>query len=187
MFIMTLTKTPLCKFGKKADYFELKSTDNEVINLNNIKGLNGLLIMFICNHCPYVIAVINEIVKTSNELKKHNINTLAIMSNDPNNYSEDSFDNMILFSKKYKFTFPYVIDEDQSIAKKYNAVCTPDFFGYNKDLELQYRGRIREFNNLKQVVNSSNELLTSMLQIAKTGIGPKIQKPSMGCSIKWFK
>ena len=184
---MSLTKTPLCEFGKKADNFELKSTDNEVVNLDNIKGLNGLLIMFICNHCPYVIAAIKDIIETSNELKKYKINTLAIMSNDPNNYPEDSFDNMILFSKKYKFTFPYVIDKDQSIAKKYNAVCTPDFFGYNNDLELQYRGRIREFNNLKPVANSSNELLASMVQIAKTKIGPEIQKPSMGCSIKWFK
>ena len=184
---MTLTKTPICEFGKKADHIELNSTDNELINLNNIKGLNGLLIMFICNHCPYVIVTIKDIVETSKELKKYKINTLAIMSNDPNNYPEDSFDNMILFSKKYKFDFPYVVDKDQSIAKKYNAVCTPDFFGYNKNLELQYRGRIREFNNLKPVANSTNELLASMIQIAKTGNGPKIQKPSMGCNIKWFK
>jgi peroxiredoxin len=184
---MSLTKTPICEFGKKADYFELNSTNNELINLNNIKGLNGLLIMFICNHCPYVIAAIEDIVKTSTELKKYKINTLAIMSNDPNNYPDDSFDNMILFSKKYKFDFPYVIDKDQSIAKKYDAVCTPDFFGYNKNLELQYRGRIREFNNLKPVTSSTNELLASMIQIANTGNGPEIQKPSMGCNIKWFK
>ena len=184
---MTLTKTPLCKFGKKADYFELKSTDNEVINLNNIKGLNGLLIMFICNHCPYVIATIKEIVKTSKKLKKYKINSLAIMSNDTDNYPDDSFDNMILFAKKYKFDFPYVIDKDQSIAKKYDATCTPDFFGYNNNLELQYRGRIREFNNLKPVANSSNELLTSMIKISETGMGPETQKPSMGCNIKWFK
>ena len=184
---MALTKTPICEFGKKADYFELKSTDNDLINLNNIKGLNGLLVMFICNHCPYVITTIKEIVKTSKELKKYKINSLAIMSNDPNNYPEDSFDNMILFAKKYKFDFPYVIDEDQSIAKKYGAVCTPDFFGYNKEIELQYRGRIRELNNLKPTTNSRNELLTSMIKIAETGMGPEIQKPSIGCGIKWFK
>ena len=184
---MALTKTPLCEFGKKADYFELKSTDNIVINLNDIKGLNGLLIMFICNHCPYVITTIKEIVETSKELKKYKINSLAVMSNDPNNYPEDSFDNMILFAKKYNFDFPYVIDEDQSIAKKYGAVCTPDFFGYNKNIELQYRGRIRELNNLRQTTDSRNELLSSMIKIAETEMSPEIQKPSMGCSIKWLK
>ena len=183
---MALTKTPLCEFGKKADFFKLKSTENKMIDLDSIKGTNGLL-MFICNHCPYVIATIKEIVETSIKLKEYKINSLAIMSNDPNNYSEDSFDNMILFAKKYNFDFPYVIDEDQSIAKKYGAVCTPDFFGYNNVLELQYRGRIRELNNLKPLANSSNELLDSMILIAKNKIGPKVQKPSMGCSIKWFK
>ena len=183
---MTLTKTPLCEFGKKADFFKLKSTKNKIIDLNTIRGTNGLLIMFICNHCPYVIATIKEIVETSKKLKKYNINSLAIMSNDPKNYPEDSFDNMILFAKKYNFDFPYVIDSDQSIAKKYGAICTPDFFGYNNNLELQYRGRIREFNNLIPVTNSHNELLTSMVQIAESGIGPEIQTASMGCSIKWF-
>jgi len=187
MFIMGLTKTPLCEFGRKADFFKLKSTENKIIDLNMIKGSNGLLLMFICNHCPYVVATIKEIVETSKKLKKYKINSLAIMSNDTNNYPDDTFDNMILFAKKYEFDFPYVIDEDQSIAKKYGATCTPDFFGYNNNLELQYRGRIREFNNLKPVANSSNELLTSMIQIAKNGIGPEIQKPSMGCNIKWFK
>ena len=184
---MTLTKTPLCEFGKKADFFKLRSTENKLIDLDNIKGTNGFLIMFICNHCPYVIPTIKEIVETSKELKKYKINSLAIMSNDPNNYTEDSFQNMINFSKKYNFDFPYVVDEDQSIAKKYNAVCTPDFFGYNKNLELQYRGRIKEFNNLKPVEGSKNELLESMINIAKSGKGPSIQHPSMGCSIKWFK
>ena len=109
------------------------------------------------------------------------------MSNDTNSYPEDSFENMILFAKKYNFSFPYVIDEDQSIAKTYNAVCTPDFFGYNNNLELQYRGRIREFNNLKAVAGSENELLKSMIDIGKTGKGPLKQNPSMGCSIKWLK
>jgi peroxiredoxin len=184
---MALIKTPICEFGKKAEFFKLKSTENEMESLDKIKGENGLLIMFICNHCPYVIAAIKEITETSKELKKYKINTVAIMSNDPTNHPEDSFDNMILFSKKYNFDFPYLIDRNQSIAKKYNAVCTPDFFGYNKNLELQYRGRIREFNNLKPVENSENELLKSMIQIAETTQGPKTQKPSMGCSIKWFK
>ena len=184
---MALTKTPICEFGKKADTFRLKSTDNNLINLDNIKGKNGLLIMFICNHCPYVIAAIDEIVETSKQLQKYRINSLAIMSNDTNSYPEDSFENMILFAKKYNFCFPYVIDEDQSIAKMYNAVCTPDFFGYNNNLELQYRGRIREFSNLKVVAGSENELLKNMIDIGKTGKGPLKQSPSMGCSIKWLK
>ena len=166
---MSLTKTPLCEFGKKADFFKLKSTENKTVDLDAIKGTNGFLLMFICNHCPYVIATIKEIVKTSKKLKKYKINSLAIMSNDTDNYPDDSFDNMILF------------------AKKYDATCTPDFFGYNNNLELQYRGRIREFNNLKPVANSSNELLTSMIKISETGMGPETQKPSMGCNIKWFK
>ena len=183
---MAIMKTPLCEFGKKAEFFELKSTDKEMISLDKIKGENGLLIMFICNHCPYVIATIKEITETSKELKKYKINTLAIMSNDPKNYPEDSFENMILFSKKYGFDFPYLLDEDQSIAKKYKAVCTPDFFGYNKNLELQYRGRIRELNKLKPVENSENELLKSMQLIGQTNKGPSIQNPSIGCSIKWF-
>ena len=167
--------------------FCLKSVDDNIYSLDKLIGDKGTVIVFICNHCPYVIASIKEIVETSKKLKKYNINSLAIMSNDTKNYPEDTFDNMILFAKKYEFDFPYVIDEEQSIAKKYNAVCTPDFFGYNNNLELQYRGRIREFNNLKPVLNSSNELLTSMIKVSELGIGPAIQKPSMGCSIKWFK
>ncbi len=184
---MALTKTPICEFGKKADFFNLKSTENKFINLNDIKGENGTLVMFICNHCPYVIASIQEIVETSKKLKKYKINSIAIMSNDPNNYPEDSFEKMNLFAKKNNFDFPYVIDKDQSIAKKYNAVCTPDFFGYNKNLELQYRGRLREYNNLKPVHGSKNELLESMIDISKTNKGPEIQRASMGCNIKWFK
>ena len=133
---MTLLKTPICEFGKKAENFKLKSTDNKVIDLNDVKGKNGTLIMFICNHCPYVVATIEDIVKTTNELKNNDINSIAIMSNDPTEHPEDSFENMIEFAKKYNFNFPYVIDEDQSVAKKYDAVCTPDFFGFNSNLEL---------------------------------------------------
>ena len=184
---MSLTKTPICEFGKKAISFELRSTENKIISLNKIKGENGLLLMFICNHCPYVIASIEEIVETSKELKKNKINTIAIMSNDISRYKEDSYKNMILFAKKYSFDFPYVIDEDQTVAKKYNAVCTPDFFGYNRNLELQYRGRIRKFNNLNAEENYENELLSSMISISKNNKGPLIQYPSMGCSIKWIK
>jgi len=183
---MTLTKTPICDFGKKAENFELKSTENKIITLNNAKGQNGTLIMFICNHCPYVKAVIEDIVNDCKTLEKEGIRSIAIMSNDTKNYPEDSFDNMIKFAKNNKFNFPYLIDETQETAKKYGAVCTPDFFGYNKNLELQYRGRITELKDLKPVRNSESDLLKAMKMVAKTGKGPEEQTPSMGCSIKWF-
>tara|TARA_Y100001970_G_C13793942_1_gene631656 strand:+ start:83 stop:634 length:552 start_codon:yes stop_codon:yes gene_type:complete len=183
---MALTKTPICDFGKKADNFELKSIDNKIISLNDAKGENGTLIMFICNHCPYVLAVINNVVEDCKELENDGIKSIAIMSNDPKRYEEDSFDNMIKFSKNHNFNFPYVIDETQEVAKTYGAVCTPDFFGYNKDLELQYRGRIRELKNLKPIDNGESELNKAMKMIAKSNKGPEEQFPSMGCSIKWF-
>ena len=184
---MTLTKTPICDFGKKADFFELKSIENKLINLNDIKGKNGTLIMFICNHCPYVKAVIDDIVDDCKNLEKEEIKSVAIMSNDQKNYPEDSFEKMISFSKKYKFNFPYLVDETQKVAKTYDAVCTPDFFGYNANLELQYRGRIRELKDLKPVKSGESDLLKAMKLISKTGKGPENQIPSMGCSIKWFK
>ena len=183
---MTLTKTPICEFGKKAENFELKSTDNKVINLNDAKGKNGTLIMFICNHCPYVKAVIEDIVHDCKVLKKRGVNSVAIMSNDTKNYPEDSFENMIKFAKDNHFNFPYLIDANQEIAKKYDAVCTPDFFGYNKKLELQYRGRIRELKDLKPVRSGESDLYKAMIQIAETTKGPENQIPSMGCNIKWF-
>ena len=183
---MTLTKTPICDFGKKAESFELKSTENKIITLNDAKGQNGTLIMFICNHCPYVKAVIEDIVNDCKTLEKEGIRSIAIMSNDTENYPEDSFDNMIKFAKNNKFNFPYLIDETQETAKKYGAVCTPDFFGYNKNLELQYRGRVRELKDLKPVRNSESDLLKAMKMVAKTGKGPTEQTPSMGCSIKWI-
>ena len=184
---MTLTKTPICDFGKKADFFELRSIENKLINLNDIKGKNGTLIMFICNHCPYVKAVVDDIVNDCKNLEKEEIKSVAIMSNDQKNYPEDSFENMVSFSKKYKFNFPYLVDKTQKIAKTYGAVCTPDFFGYNANLELQYRGRIRELKDLKPVKNNDSDLIKAMRLIAKTGKGPENQIPSMGCSIKWFE
>ena len=184
---MALTKTPICDFGKKASGFKLKSTDNKIISLENVKGENGTLIMFICNHCPYVKAVIKEVVKDCKELEKIGIKSLAIMSNDTKNYPDDSYENMISFAKDYEFNFPYVIDETQDIAKEYGAVCTPDFFGYNKNLELQYRGRMRELKELQPTQEGKSDLLFAMELIAKTEKGPKEQVPSMGCSIKWFK
>ena len=183
---MTLTKTPICDFGKKAENFELKSTENKIITLNDAKGQNGTLIMFICNHCPYVKAVIEDIVNDCKTLEKEGIRSIAIMSNDTENYPEDSFDNMIKFAKNNKFNFPYLIDETQETAKKYGAVCTHDFFGYNKNLDLQYRGRITELKDLKPLRSGDSDLLKAMKMVAKTGKGPEEQTPSMGCSIKWF-
>ena len=183
---MTLTKTPICDFGRKADSFNLLSTDNKKIELNNIRGEKGTLIMFICNHCPYVKAVIKDIVNDCKELEKIGIKSVAICSNDVKNYPEDSFENMIVFAKENNFNFPYLIDETQNVAKTYDAVCTPDFFGYNSNLELQYRGRIRELKDLKPVREGESDLLKAMKQIAETGNGPKDQVPSMGCNIKWF-
>jgi peroxiredoxin len=180
-----LTQTPICDFGKKAVPFKLKSTEGKIISLEDLKGENGTLIMFICNHCPYVKAITKDIVEDCNELKKLGINSIAISSNDPTNYPEDSFENMIEFAKKNEFSFPYLIDETQEIAKAYDAVCTPDFFGYNKDLELQYRGRSRELKNLIPIRNGKSDLYKAMKQIAETNYGPKDQIPSAGCSIKW--
>ena len=183
---MVLTKTPICNFGEKTKSFELKGTDGQLHKLEDHIGKNGLLIMFICNHCPYVKAVIKDIVNDCNLMEKEGLKSIAIMSNDTKNYPEDSFENMIAFSKKHRFTFPYLIDETQEVAKKYGAVCTPDFFGYNNKLELQYRGRIRELKDLKPVSNSESDLLKAMRLIIKTGKGPKNQIPSMGCNIKWI-
>ena len=178
-------QTPICDFGKKAVPFELKSTDGKILKLDEIKGENGTLIMFICNHCPYVKAVTKDIVEDCNELKKIGINSIAICSNDAVNYPEDSFENMIKFSKENNFSFPYLTDETQEVAKEYDAVCTPDFFGYNKNLELQYRGRVRELRKLIPVRNGESDLLKAMKQVANTGKGPKEQTPSAGCGIKW--
>ncbi len=184
---MVLTKTPICNFGEKPHSFQLKGVDNKLYRLEDCLGKNGTLIMFICNHCPYVKAVVTDIVEDCVSLEKEGIKSIAIMSNDTNNYHEDSFENMVNFSNKYGFNFPYLIDEDQNIAQKYGAVCTPDFFGYNNRLELQYRGRIRELKNLKPLRNSESDLLKAMRLIIKTGQGPKNQIPSMGCNIKWVK
>ena len=179
-------KTPICDFGQAAKSFELKSTNNEIIKLNDVKGANGFLVMFICNHCPYVKAVIKDIVEDCNNLKELGVTAVAICSNDTINYPEDSFENMIEFAKKHQFNFPYLFDETQNIAKSYDAVCTPDFFGYNNNLELQYRGRIRELDNLKPVRAGDSDLYSAMKQIAETGKGPETQIPSAGCAIKWL-
>jgi len=179
--------TPVCNFGEKSHDFSLQSTENKIVTLDDVKGKNGYLIMFICNHCPYVQAIINFLVNDAKYLESIGIKSVAIMSNDTKNYPEDSFENMKKFSNNNNFSFPYLFDENQEIAKKYSAICTPDFFGYNKDSELQYRGRILEARKLKPIHKGDSELKKAMKLIAETGKGPKQQFPSMGCSIKWFK
>lgn len=184
---MALTKTPICNFGEKAKNFNLLSTENKKISLDNVRGENGTLVMFICNHCPYVKAIIKDLVDDIKFLEGLGIRSVGIMSNDVKNYPDDSFENMISFSTMHAFSFSYLIDETQSVAKEYGAVCTPDFFGYNKNLELQYRGRIRELKDLKPVRKGDSDLKVAMKLVAETGHGPKKQIPSMGCNIKWFK
>ena len=182
---MTLTKTPICDFGKKAESFSLKSTNNKIISFDEIKGEKGTLVMFICNHCPYVKAIIKDLVKDCKKLEKIGVKSVAICSNDVKNYPEDSFDKMIDFSKENNFSFPYLHDDSQEVAKNYNAVCTPDFFGYNNNMELQYRGRMRELKELKPINVGESELCVAMKMIAETGNGPKRQTPGMGCNVKW--
>ena len=184
---MVLTKTPICNFGEKAKDFNLKSVENKQVSLNDAKGKNGTLIMFICNHCPYVKAIIKDLVDDIKFLENLGVKSVGIMSNDVKNYPDDSFENMISFSKSHGFSFPYLIDETQDVAKKYGAVCTPDFFGYNKNMELQYRGRIRELKDLKPVRDGDSDLKKAMKLVAETGNGPKDQIASMGCNIKWYK
>ena len=183
---MPALKTPICDFGSIAKDFQLNSTINKLVSLSDIKGEAGTLIMFICNHCPYVKAVIKDIVEDCKNLEKFGIRAVAISSNDAVNYPEDSFENMIKFSEKHNFTFPYLFDKNQNVAKSYNAVCTPDFFGFNGNLELQYRGRIRELKDLKPVRVGQSDLFKAMKQISETNKGPNDQIPSLGCSIKWL-
>ena len=180
-------QTPICDFGQKAHDFKLKSTDSKILSLEDVKGENGTLIMFICNHCPYVKAVTKDIAEDTKKLKDLGINSVAICANDAENYPEDSFENMIEFAKNNNFNFPYLHDISQEVAKKYEAVCTPDFFAYNHNLELQYRGRIRELKDLKPIRSGESDLLMALKKISKTGQGPEDQIPSLGCNIKWIK
>jgi peroxiredoxin len=177
--------TPVCEFGSKAPDFDLVGIDGRRHSLASVRGPNGLLVMFICNHCPYVQAVIDRIVRDCRELATHGIGTVAIMSNDPTDYPEDSFGNMKKLAESLDFPFPYVWDETQEVAKVYGAVCTPDFFGFNANLELQYRGRLDASGRSPAPPGAKRELLEAMIAIARTGRGPVDQTPSMGCSIKW--
>jgi peroxiredoxin len=182
---MVRTETPVCDFDQAAIDFNLKGVDGNQHSLDSLKGKNGLLVMFICNHCPYVKAIIHRIIRDATELKELGMNTVAIMSNDPSDYEEDSFENMQIIAAEMKFPFPYLIDETQQVAKAYGAVCTPDFFGYNKNLGLQYRGRLDE-SRTEAVADAKRDLFEAMKEVAATGKGPAEQIPSMGCSIKWF-
>ncbi|MEI6069532.1 MAG: thioredoxin family protein [Methylococcaceae bacterium] len=182
---MVLLTTPVCNFGQKALDFTLPGVDGRTWSLQQCMGQKGLLIMFICNHCPYVKAVQDRIVRDTRELKQWGIESVAIMSNDPTEYPEDSFDNMKLLAQKLNFGFPYLFDETQQIAKQYNAVCTPDFFGYNSDFELQYRGRLDASRKEAAPADTRRDLFEAMKLIAETGRGLQQQIPSMGCSIKW--
>ena len=181
---MVSLQPPLCDFGWKAREFDLPGVDGKRYNLSNARGKNGLLVMFICNHCPYVKAVIDRIVRDCRDLAGHGVGSIAIMSNDPADYPEDSFENMKRVAREKGFPFPYVLDETQEVAKTYGAVCTPDFFGFNAKLELQYRGRL-DASRREAVPGAKRELYEAMLQIAQTGEGPREQTPSVGCSIKW--
>lgn len=183
---MVRTETPICEFNLPAIDFKLKGVDEKYYDLNSLKGTNGLLIMFICNHCPYVKSIINRIIRDTKELKQIGINSVGIMSNDPSEYPEDSFENMKKMALEFNFSFPYLIDETQEVARAYGAVCTPDFFGYNNKLGLQYRGRLDE-SRKESVDGAKRELFEAMKQISKSGKGPENQIPSMGCSIKWFE
>lgn len=182
---MALLNTPVCDFGKAAIDFNLPGADGRMWSLQQCRGVNGTLVIFICNHCPYVKAVQKLLVRDAGELRGLGVNTVAIMSNDVAAFPDDSLDNMKRVAAEFGYPFPYLIDETQQVARAYGAVCTPDFFGYNRNLELQYRGRLDETTPSKSNTGARRELFEAMSQIAKTGQGPATQIPSMGCSIKW--
>ncbi len=182
---MVSLETPVCDFGAPALDFSLPGVDGKVWTLDDCRGEKGLLVMFICNHCPYVKAIRDRIVRDTRELRDYGINSVAIMSNDPSDYPEDSFENMKKVAETFDFPFPYLMDETQEVAKAYGAVCTPDFFGYNDKLELQYRGRLDASRKEAAPPDASRDLFEAMVQVARTGKGPEEQIPSMGCSIKW--
>ena len=179
-----LLDTPICDFGWKAPDFTLQDPDGNSFTMSEHLGDQGLLIAFICNHCPYVKAIVQRFAADVRELQAQGINVLAVMSNDYRNVHIDSPPHMKEFADHHGFTFPYLVDETQEVGRSYDAVCTPDFFGLNKDGELQYRGRIDDAR-MGDPVGRTKELVDAMIQIAETGQGPREQFPSMGCSIKW--
>ena len=182
---MVLMETPVCEFGRKAYDFQLRGVDGKTWSLEDCRGEKGLLIMFICNHCPYVKSIQEKLVRDCSELREYGIESVAIMSNDPADYPEDSYENMQAAAKQYNYPFPYLYDDSQGTAKDYGAICTPDFFGYNANMELQYRGRLDACGMKTDMPDAKRELFEAMKQVAETGQGPIEQIPSMGCSIKW--
>ena len=180
---MALEHTPICDFGWKARGFSLEGVDGRTWTLDDVRGAKGTLVMFLCNHCPYVRAIVDRLADEVAGLQKIGIGAIAIMANDTEDYPEDSFDNMKRFAAKHRFTFPYVIDRTQEVARAYGAVCTPDFFGFNARDELRYRGRL-DASKTSLVPNARRELVEAMTLIADTGEGPRQQTASMGCSIK---
>lgn len=182
---MVATTTPICDFGWPAPDFDLPGTDGRRHSLASARGPKGLLVMFICNHCPYVKAVIDRISRDTRELSTIGIGSIAIMANDPADYPEDSWENMIAVSQRLNLPFPYVLDETQEVARSYGAVCTPDFFGFNADLQLQYRGRLDASGRSPAAPDARRDLFEAMRQIAETGCGPEEQIAGIGCSIKW--
>ncbi len=184
--MVTLT-TPVCEFGLKAPEFNLLGVDNNFWSLKDCMGEKGLLVMFISNHCPYVKAVQNRLIRDTNELKALGINCVAIMPNDTIEYPEDAFENMQLVSENNNYSFPYLLDDTQDIARAFGAICTPDFFGYNNHYELQYRGRLDATGRNTEITDTHRELFEAMKLVAETGNGPTDQTPSIGCSIKWKK
>ncbi len=177
--------TPVCDFGWQARDFELEDTDGLRHSLSSLRGPNGLLLMFICNHCPYVKAIIDRICRDARELQAMGFGVAAIMSNDPAEYGEDSFANMQRVARELDFPFPYLHDATQDVARRYGAVCTPDFFGFNRRLELQYRGRLDASGRLPAEPGARRELVEAMRRVAQTDCGPAEQVASIGCSIKW--
>jgi peroxiredoxin len=175
---------PVCNFGWKAPDFDLPGTDGGRHRLADVRGPMGLLVMFICNHCPYVKAIRARMVRDAQDLQALGIGVVAISANDPADYPEDSFDNMQRIAAEHRFPFPYLFDESQAVARAYDAVCTPDFFGFDADLGLQYRGRL-DASRTTPVPDARRDLYEAMKQVAQTGKGPADQVPSMGCSIKW--
>ena len=182
---MVSLETPVCEFDKPVVDFSLPGVDGEIWTPEKARGENGLLVMFICNHCPYVKAIRDRIVRDTAELMEYGVNTVAIMSNDPTEFEEDSFENMRLIAGQFGFPFPYLLDETQDVARAYGAVCTPDFFGYNSEMKLQYRGRLDASRKEAASPDVKRDLFEAMRQVAETGKGPEDQIPSMGCSIKW--
>lgn len=181
---MAALDTPVCAFGWKAKDFTLKDAWGNTFHFRDLVGPKGTLVMFICNHCPYVRAIAKRIARDASDLQKLGIGVIGVMPNDYQRYPEDAPSAMIKFAQAHRFTFPYLVDETQNVARAYGAVCTPEFFGFNTNLELQYRGQLDD-SRRAPIDNAKRDLFEAMCLIAETGNGPTEQKPSMGCSIKW--